>query len=164
MFLGSFWRSVGRLLSKRFSVHRVESCEVLYHQPLFQPVSSFVHLFECMRANTDSRNSFSWSQFGVEICSHNLYALLAEIRVLLDCLARFFPCDGQQTRVVKVHAPQLDATVVDRNGCSCGPFVDVITVDDSFSQFLVQQISYPVFVLIFSTSRVDVLLMRFPNF
>ena len=38
----SFKRSVYSLLSSRFSVHRVECCKVLHHQPLSHPVSSFV--------------------------------------------------------------------------------------------------------------------------
>ena len=69
LFLGSSWRSVHRLLSKRFSVHRVECCEVLFHQPLLHPISSLVLLFECVRTNTDSFHSMAWSQFGIEVPS-----------------------------------------------------------------------------------------------
>ena len=157
---GPFRRSASRLLSRRFSVHRVECCEVLSHQPLLQPISSFVTLFECMRANTGTLHSVSWAQFGVEVSSHNVYAFLTGIRVLLDCSAHFLDAMVGIRRVVKVHAQKLDAMVVDRDRCSNGPLVDVFSVDDSFSPFLVQQNSNPVFVLMSSCSHVDVLLMR----
>ena len=123
LFLGHFKRSVGRFFSKRCSVHRVECCEVLYHQPLLQPISSFVTLFECARANTGTLHSISWAQFGVEISSHNLYPSLTGIRVLLDCSVLV----GIH-RVEEVHRHQLDAMVVDRDRRSNGPFVDVFSV------------------------------------
>ena len=89
LFVGPFRRSVCRLLSKRFSAHRDECRNVLYHQPLLHPISSFVLLFECVRTDTDSFYSIAWAQFGIEFPSHNLYALLSGIRVFLDCLCIF---------------------------------------------------------------------------
>ena len=66
------------------AVHRVECCEILYHQPLLHPVSSLVSLVECVRSNTDTFNSLSWSQFGIELSSHNFHVLLFGIRVFLN--------------------------------------------------------------------------------
>ena len=76
LFLCTFWCLASSLLVKRFSVHRLECCEVLYHQPLLHPVSSLVPFFECVRSNTDTFNSRPWSQFGIEVTTHNLYVLL----------------------------------------------------------------------------------------
>ena len=103
LFLGPFKRSVRRLLSMRFSALCVECCEVLYHQPLLHPVSSFVPLVGSVRTNTDSLHSISWAQFGVEVSSHNLYALLSGIRVLPECYLHFLYVMVSIPRVVKVH-------------------------------------------------------------
>ena len=89
LFLGLFGRSVGRLFSKRLSVHRVECCEILHHQPMIQPISSFVSFIECVRANTCTLNAVSWTQFSVEASSNDLYALVVGIRVLLKCSVHF---------------------------------------------------------------------------
>ena len=138
LFLSPFKRSVGRLVSKRFPVHRVECCEVLYHQPLLHRVSTFVLLFECERTNTNSFHSMAWAHFGVEVSSHKLYALLTGIRVPLDFSEHFPNVMVSIPRVVKVHAHQPDAMTVDHERCCNGPFVDVFSVIDSFSPFLVQ--------------------------
>ena len=121
-----------------FFVHRVECCEVLYRQPLLHPVSSFVPLFECVRTNTDSLHSISWAQFGVEISSHNLWALVTGIRVLLDCPVHFLNVMVSIHRAEKVHAHQLDAMMVDHDLCCNVPCVDVFSAIDSLSPFLVQ--------------------------
>ena len=75
LFLSTFRCPVGSLLSTRFSVHRVEWCEILYHQPLLHQVTSLVSLVDCVRTNTDTLNSIPWSQFGIEVSSHNFMFL-----------------------------------------------------------------------------------------
>ena len=78
LFLSPFRRPASRLLSRCFSVHRIECCEVLYHVSLLQPVSSFV-----AGQHTGTLHSVSWAQFGFEVSSHYLYALLS-------CVPRLF--------------------------------------------------------------------------
>ena len=136
LFLCSFKQSVCSLLSRRFSVHRVECCKVLHHQPLSHPVSSFVTFIECMRTNTYSFHSIAWSQFGTAVSSHNLNALLAGIRVLLNCLVRFFSIWWSASpEWEKYHAHQHDALMVDCDRCFNDPFADVFSVSKSFSPF-----------------------------
>ena len=55
LLLSCFRRSESCLFSKRLSKYRVEYCEIMYHQSMLQPVSSFVSSIECVRANTGTR-------------------------------------------------------------------------------------------------------------
>ena len=68
--------SCEQLAFQAFFVHRVEYCEISYHQPLLHPVSSLVPLFECVRSKNDTFNTKPWSQFGIVVSSHILGALL----------------------------------------------------------------------------------------
>ena len=106
-----------------------------------------------MRTNTDSFHSTAWAQFGIE-----------RSRVLLDCSVHFLNVMVSIHRVGKVHTHQLDAMMVDRDRRRNGPFVDVLSVIDSFSSFLVQQKSNSVFVVICSCSHENVFLVCLPNF
>ena len=109
-------------------------------------------------------SSFLLDQFGIDVSSHNLFAFLTRICVFLDCSVHFLNVMVSIPRVGKVHAHQHDALMVDRDRCCNGPFADVFSVIDSFSPFLVEWNSKPVFLLIFSCSYEDVPLMRLPNF
>ena len=99
------------------------------NESLLHPASSFVPLIECVRTNTDSLHSISWAHFGVEVSSHNLYALFTGIRLLLDCSVHFLNVMVSVLRVEKVHAHQLDAIMVDHDRWCNGPFVDVFSVN-----------------------------------
>ena len=66
LFLGTFKCPASSLLFKRFSVHRVGCCEILYHQPMFHPISSLVSSVGCV-----------------------LVLFLAVSRVLLNCSVHF---------------------------------------------------------------------------
>ena len=76
LLLISFWRSAGRLLPRILSIHRVECCEALQHQPMFHPVTSFVSSVECVFANTCTFRSVTKSQL-----SNNRYVIFAVCRV-----------------------------------------------------------------------------------
>ena len=75
----------------------VECCEVLHHQPLLHPLSSLAHLFECVRSNTDTFNSIPWSQFGIEISSHNFHVLSFGFSCVSQLICKSCQRDGLHT-------------------------------------------------------------------
>ena len=127
LLLGPFRRSVGRLLSMCFSVHRVECCEVLYHQSLLLSISSFVFSLSVCGSTLARSTPSPGPSSALKSPPTNLCALLTGIRVLLDCSVHFFNVMIGIHRVVKVHAHQLDAMKVDRDRDSDSPFIDVFS-------------------------------------
>ena len=69
---------------------------------------------------------------------------------LLDVAIRIF-------RVWEVHTHQIDVLTVDQDRGLDGTLVDVFGVDDSLPPPFVQPNSYSVFVVVFSSSRENVL-------
>ena len=63
-----------------------------------------------------------------------------------------------------MHTHQLDVLTVHQDRGSDGTFVDVLGVDDSFPPPFVQHNSNSVFVVVFSSSHEDVLMMCLPYF
>ena len=66
-------------------------------------------------------------------------------------------------RVWEVHTHQVNATAVDHDRCFDAALIDVVGVDNSFPPPSVQHDSNSVFVLVFSSTHEDVVMMRFPN-
>ena len=83
LFLGPLRRSVGRLFHKILSVHRVECCKILQHQPMFQPITSFVSTVECVFANTNTFCSATKSQSNIEVSSNNRYVSFVCFSIVL---------------------------------------------------------------------------------
>ena len=54
LFLNIFWCSVRVLFFRRLSVHCVERNLLLHHQPLPQPITLFVKLFDCAWSHKDA--------------------------------------------------------------------------------------------------------------
>ena len=84
--------------------------------------------------------------------------------MLLDCSVHFLNVMVSIPRAVKVPAHQLDAMMVDHDRCCGGPFVDVLSVIDSFCASSCSVGFQTLFVLVSSCSHEDVILMRLPNF
>ena len=129
LLLISFRISAGRLFPMILSVHRVECCEALQHQPMIHPITSFVSSVECVFANTCTFCSLSWSQLSIEVSTNDWYAVSVVCRVLLNCSVHFFDFLVRTSRVGEVHTHQFDALVVDHDRCNDGPFVDVFGID-----------------------------------
>ena len=83
LLLVTFWRSAGRLFPTGLSVHRVECCEALQHQPMIHPVTAFVSSVECVFANTCTFGSGTKSQFCIEV--GGLFAVVALVLRRLHC-------------------------------------------------------------------------------
>ena len=119
---------------------------------MFHPITSFVSLVECVSANNYAFGSVTKSQFCIEVSSNNKYVSFAICRVLLDRFVHYFDVMVRISRVGEVHTHH-DALAVyfDRGGD--GPFVDVLSINNSLPPLLVQHNSNTVFVVVFSCSH-----------
>ena len=152
-------RFVSRLFPRSLPVHRVECCEMLHHQPMFHPVSTFASSVECVFTNTCTFNSVTWSQLSVKVSSNNRYAIFAVCRVRLNCSEHFLDVMVRISRVGDVNAHQFDPLVVYHGRCSDGPFVGVLGVDHFLPPHPVQHDSNSVFVVICPCSHECVFLV-----
>ena len=131
LFLIAIWKSEGRLFLRCLSEHRVEGGVILYHQPAFQPVTSFVSLVENVSANTCTFRSITKSQLSIEVSSNDGYAFIAISHVFLDRFVHFLYVMVRIPRVVEVHTHQFDVLSVNHDRGSDGTFVDVFGLDNS---------------------------------
>ena len=113
---------------------------------------------------TCTLNTESWPQFSIEVSSNILFSLFAGIRLLLTCSVHFLNVTVGIPRVGKVFAHQLDILMVDHNRRCDGPFVDVFSIGDFLSPFLVQHNSNSVFVVVFSCTHEHVFVMCLQKF
>ena len=94
VFLITFWRNESRLFLWCFSVHRVECCVSLKHQPMFHPITSFVSLVECVSANTYAFGTVTKSQLCIEVSSNYKYVCFCNFSCVSRSSCTFFRCDG----------------------------------------------------------------------
>ena len=83
--------------------------------------------------------------------------------MFLDGFVHLFDVVVRVLRVWEIHAHQFNTTSVDHDRCFDGALTDVIGVDNSFPPPSVQHDSNSVFVLVFSSTHEDVVVMCFPN-